>query len=242
LVRESRSQGLEGSSSSDLGPVQVEAAPIRQKVTAALRRAIELGTLQAGDRLVEKDLCARLNVSRSSLREAFRDLEVSGLVTNLASRGLIVASLSLEDILGIYRVRAAIELMLAAEFVKNADEEDIAELKAVVKQMKTATTLQAATLDAHRAFYEVWCRGAGNPFALEVMRNIQLRLSIIRSKTLTPSFLRKNAEGRAEIVESMTRRDTAGAQRLIRSHITFAANAALQAAGFPKVDVISSSP
>jgi DNA-binding GntR family transcriptional regulator len=219
-----------------LGPVRVEAAPLRQRVTAELRRAIELGTLAAGERLIEKDLCARLGVSRPLLREALRDLEVNGIIKNVPPRGMVVAQLSREEIISIYRIRGAIELLLAEEFVKHATEEDLAALRAAVKEIKAGTSSWAATLDAHRLYYDALCRGASDAFAFEFLRNIQLRIAVLRSRTLTPEYLRKNAAGREEIVRCMAKRDTAASQRAIRTHMAFALNAALEGAGFRPAD------
>lgn len=223
-------------SMNSINAVRVEAAPLRQKVTAELRRAIELGTLAAGERLVEKDLCAKLNVSRPLLREALRDLEVNGVIKNLSARGMIVAHLTRDEMINIYRVRCAIELMLAEQFVKCSTEEEIAELRAAVKEIRAATSSYAATLDAHRSFYEVWCRGAKNQFSFELLRNIQLRLAVVRNKTLTPEFLRKNAAGREEIVKCMARKDVDASRAAVRSHVNYAANAALQGAGLPPLE------
>ncbi len=55
-----------------LAPLRQETAPLRRKIAASLRAAIESGGLPPGARLVEKDLCQQLNVSRTSLREAIR--------------------------------------------------------------------------------------------------------------------------------------------------------------------------
>ena len=60
-----------------LVPIRVEAAPLRSKIIESIRHAIEHGVLKPGDRLIEKDLCERLEVSRTSLREALRELEAA---------------------------------------------------------------------------------------------------------------------------------------------------------------------
>src|ERR1700744_5721653 len=104
-----------------LVPLMQEAAPLRRKIVASLRHAIEAGELKPGDRLVEKDLCQRWNVSRPWLREALRELQAEKLVVAVP-RGLAVASISEEEAANIYQVRAALESLVAAQFAEKANE------------------------------------------------------------------------------------------------------------------------
>ena len=60
---------------------------LREQVAEKIRDAIVGGTFPPGMRLIERELCERLGVSRSSIREALRQLEVDGLVTNPPNRG-----------------------------------------------------------------------------------------------------------------------------------------------------------
>jgi DNA-binding GntR family transcriptional regulator len=112
-----------------LGPVQHESAPLRNKIIDALRRAIESGVLRPGTRLVEKDLCGQLSVSRTSLREALRQLQAEGLLVQLANRGLAVVEVSAADAANIYRVRGVIEALIVEQFVENASDDDVAALR-----------------------------------------------------------------------------------------------------------------
>lgn len=63
--------------------VTTEVAPRRREVEDKLRRAIVEGQFEPGRRLIERELCALLQVSRTSVREALRQLEAEGLVKTL---------------------------------------------------------------------------------------------------------------------------------------------------------------
>ena len=94
-----------------LAPLQQQSAPLRNKIILALRSAIETGLLQPGARLVERDLCEQLNVSRTSLREALRELQAEGVLTHTDNRGLAVVVLSRDDAMNAYRLRAVVEAL-----------------------------------------------------------------------------------------------------------------------------------
>src|ERR1700756_2767017 len=91
-----------------LGPLRQPSAPLRTKIIAALRSAIETGVLVPGQRLIEKDLCEQLGVSRTSLREALREVQAEGILEYSASRSLCVSSVSMEDAKNIYRLRSVL--------------------------------------------------------------------------------------------------------------------------------------
>lgn len=74
-----------------------------------LREQIIQGAFAPGERLSEAALSARLDVSRNTLREAFRVLAQHGLVEHVPNRGVSVASPATADVIDIYRTRRLIE-------------------------------------------------------------------------------------------------------------------------------------
>lgn len=75
----------------------------------ALRTQIIEGAFAPGERLSEAALAERLDVSRNTLREAFRVLAQVGLIEHVPHRGVSVASPSTSDVIDIYRARRQIE-------------------------------------------------------------------------------------------------------------------------------------
>ena len=71
------------------------AAPLREQVIAALRQAILDFQLKPGQRLVERELIEQLGVSRTTIREALRELTAEGLITVIPQKGAIVSAPSL---------------------------------------------------------------------------------------------------------------------------------------------------
>src|SRR6478672_1422357 len=88
-------------------------APMRKSATEsvveALRTAILVGRAGPGDRLAETALVARLDVSRNTVREAFRVLEHEGLVEHRPNRGVFVRRPSPAEARDVYRTRRILE-------------------------------------------------------------------------------------------------------------------------------------
>ena len=79
------------------------------EVAGRLRASIVSGELPPGFRLVERDMAARLGVSRTPVRQAFFALQDEGLVSACEGRGLVVSSLDADDITDIYQLIATLE-------------------------------------------------------------------------------------------------------------------------------------
>ena len=167
-----------------LVPLTMESAPLRRKIVAALRRAIETGELKPGARLVEKDLCQELNVSRTSLREALRELQTEKLILAVP-RGLIVAEISEDDAANIYQVRAVLEGLVAAQFAESANELDVEKLKDALGRLEGAYRSGdfEIILDEKKQFYDVICIGAGNAIVRDLLDHLGNRINQLRSTT-----------------------------------------------------------
>src|SRR5260370_18129806 len=82
-------------------------AALRDQVVGNLRNAIINGQFASGARLVERQMCELLGVSRTLVREALRQLEAEGWVRILPYRRPIVASMTPEEVRDLYEVRSA---------------------------------------------------------------------------------------------------------------------------------------
>ena len=89
--------------------------PLPQKLANELRDGLIAGDFTPGQRLSEQALCTRLNVSRNTLREAFRLLTKEGLLEHKANRGVFVITPTIPSVMDIYRVRRMIEYRALAQ-------------------------------------------------------------------------------------------------------------------------------
>ncbi|WP_416797631.1 GntR family transcriptional regulator [Ciceribacter azotifigens] len=85
------------------------ALTLAQRLAEQIRARLIDGELKPGQRLSEAALSGNLDVSRNSLREAFRLLTKEGLLRHEPNRGVFVATPSMASIIDIYRVRRLIE-------------------------------------------------------------------------------------------------------------------------------------
>ncbi len=82
---------------------------LAQRIAKQIRDLLAAGAFPPGQRLSEANLSAELEVSRNTLREAFRLLTAEGLLRHEANRGVFVATPTMASLIDIYRVRRTIE-------------------------------------------------------------------------------------------------------------------------------------
>lgn len=208
------------------------AAPLRQQIVAALRHAIAAQEFPAGARLIERELCERFSASRTVVREALRDLEGEGLVTTIPNRGSVVSSLSAKEVQDLYEVRASLEALAGRLFTARATEE---QLRALEEQLDLlAVTLRGsdmrASLEAKDVFYDILFEGAGNEIVRGQLKNLQTRVSLLRSITLSkPSRVEETLRELRLIVEAIRERDVDRVSELCTAHVVAASRVALRA-------------
>ncbi|MDN5925885.1 MAG: GntR family transcriptional regulator [Hyphomicrobiales bacterium] len=197
-------------------------APIRRQVEDGLREMISEGRLTPGDRLVERDLCERLGVSRPLLREAFRQLYAEGLLSNVPGRGTVVSELSIDDARETYEVRARLEAMAAENFARSANETSMAKLEARTRAVQVAQECgdPLALRRAKNDFYEVLVSGCGNAVLGQMLRLLHNRIQLLRTVTLNePGRGREAAAEIVAIFEAVNGRDDERASMLSALHV-----------------------
>jgi DNA-binding GntR family transcriptional regulator len=206
------------------------AAPLRREIENRLRTAITEGRFKAGDRLIERELCEMLGVSRPSLREALRQLEAEELVTIVPNRGPVVATVTAEEAQEIYDVRAMLEGLAARRFAENADGADIVRLREALGELeRVAEGGTCASLIAAKArFYDILLGSCGNRVIRRMLTQLHNRVSLLRATSLSqPGRINDMLAEIRLMMEAVERRDGQAAWKATINHVVHAADAAI---------------
>jgi len=147
---------------------------LAQGVFRALRSAILDGTLKPGDWLRQESLAEELDVSQTTIRDAFNQLIGEGLATRIPYKGVQVISLSESDLEDIYAMRAVLEGMaaeLAAAHITADQLQEMKELLPVTIVSNDPDTVATAR-KANRRFHEIFIEASQRRFLIRVLRQI----------------------------------------------------------------------
>ena len=203
---------------------------LRDRVVDLLRKAILAGEFKPGDRIIERQLCTAIGVSRTSVREALRHIESEGLVTNIPNKGLIVTEVTYEEAEQIYEVREVLEGLAAKMFTERASAEQVTNLEASLNRAEQLVTSGDVSgyYDECTEFSEILFKGCENQIVYDCITKLKARIAFLRSVGM--SDVRRHLESLNEfktMVSAITRRDSAAAKSACEFHVRCAARAAL---------------
>ena len=185
-----------------------------------LADAIRDGELAPGTRLREEDLAASLQMSRTPVREALRQLQAEGLLEQDAQRGMAVSRLDHQQMTELYLMRDVLEGTAARLAARHASEAEVAVLRDLV-EVEAKLGRDAKQLARHnQRFHEALYLAAHNRYLLKTLNALRDAMSLLGETTYAAAGRAKSAlaEHRA-IVEAIASGDAAAAEAATRAHI-----------------------
>jgi DNA-binding GntR family transcriptional regulator len=206
-------------------------APIRSRVLDNLRQAILERELVPGQRLIERELVELTGVSRTSIREALRELAAEGLVTTIPNKGTVVAEVTAEEARQLYQVRSALEALAGRLFVENATPAQRRALTNALRAVERAAAKGSpAMLAAKDKFYDVLFEGGGNEALRSIAGTLHARVNLLRSLSLSmPGRSAESLAELAEIVAAVQANDADAAAKACSHHVEAAGMAGFSA-------------
>ena len=209
---------------------------LRERTVEVLRRAILDFHFRPGERLIERELCDLTGVSRTSVREALRQLDTEGLVTITPHVGPTVSSVTIDEAREIYEVRSALESLAVRLCAQRASNKEIAELKDAVEHYRSAIEANdpQAVITALDSFYSIIFAACGNELVATMSQSLRMRVRYLRATTTvhhTPSWTRQSVANYRRMVRAIKRRDGDAAQAACRQQVEHASSVALKILG-----------
>lgn len=175
----------------------------------------------------ESTVAKELDVSRTPVREALRELVSEGWLEAIPHHGARVTAWTETDAREVFEIRLVLEPMAIAAACSRIDESRLAYLKTLARQMEALTASIEDNPDArneiaalNHEFHRELVEASGNKRLVNVLQSL-VRTSVIRRNInqYNPDHLRRSMQHHAEILQAIEARNPAWAESMMRSHL-----------------------
>ncbi len=211
----------------------IRRSKVYEEVAKQLERLI-LKKLQPGDKLpAERELAEMFGVSRSSIRDAIRSLELVGLVEPRQGAGTVVREVSAESLVNplttvlarqqiseLLDFRKMLEPPLAARAATHASVEEITEMEEILRRQDDKVRRGELAIEEDSEFHYNVAMASDNSVVLKVLDVLMDLLRETRERALqVEGRPQKSLAGHRRILMAIKRRDPAAAEDAMRRHI-----------------------
>ena len=210
---------------------------LHQSIVQRFHALIRDGALEHGAKLpAERVLAEQLKVSRSSVREAIRSLELQGLVVSKHGSGTFINTQSLDavaalmtstlgagetQIRDIFEVRHVLEPQLAALAAQRATPEDVERLSAILEEQQRQIMEGETGVDADTEFHFALATATHNAALVKVVSAVEDVLRQSRDQSLQrPGRPQRSLDSHHQILEMVKTGDHQGAREAMEHHLT----------------------
>src|SRR5690606_30207218 len=201
---------------------------VRDYAVEKLRNALATGLYKPGDRLVDRDLCEVLQISRTSVREALRQLQAEKLITVGPRRRISVAMLTAEDAADIYLLREMLECEAISRFVERADTASVQSLSDLYKAMRKAVDNKdiPELVSFSNQFTETILKGCGSDTIHSFGMQLMHRVGYLKATAMAePNRVGVGFDELGAVVKAVNDRNAKAAKKAMIEHIRKASEA-----------------
>jgi DNA-binding GntR family transcriptional regulator len=187
-----------------------------------LRKDILQGRLQQGEKLTEQQICDEYNVSRTPVREAFRQLELEGFIETIPNRGAFVVGFSPQDIQDMYELRKAYEVLAVRWAIERITKEEYEKLEEAFEFMEFYTQKKDAEkmMNINMKFHELIYKASHNRMLYHILSSYQLYIKQSRtSRSNTADYLDEILEEHREIFGAFRNKDADAGIAAVSKHL-----------------------
>lgn len=198
-------------------------APLKEIAYQRIKASILASDLQPGQKLLEEELAAQLNISPTPVREALARLEQEGMVRIIPRKGAHVTPISRKDVHEIYQIRRALEPLAMELSIEHIPAEELERTTSLFDLLRAETEegKRERFLESDMEFHHLTVRYCDNARLIQIIGSLSDQLRRIRTFLGTEPNLdvRQSFQQHCDILAALKERDAAQAMRLLQEHL-----------------------
>jgi DNA-binding GntR family transcriptional regulator len=195
---------------------------IRERVYLYIKDLILDGEFKTGDRLVERELAERLNISRTPIREALFRLESQGFVKTVPRKGVIVADISEKEIIEVFTILSSLEVLAVKLAVQKLDDETKGKFTACIQKVEEClqNKNEVDFSDLHSELNYLLYSSAKNTKLYEILSGLSDYIRAFAKKGYQKAGrAEQSMEEHVKIMEAIINQESDMAEYLTKIHI-----------------------
>lgn len=149
--------------------------PLKEKAYNYILEEILDGKVNSNSSIVENDICDKLGISRTPVREAFKQLESEGLIVKYTDRGVFVKDISLTDIEEICQLRKMFEVEALKYSINIITVGEIDECRSLLYGLDDNSN-SWFFFKADKSFHKLVMKYCPNHRLLEYYKNLEIQI------------------------------------------------------------------
>lgn len=189
---------------------------------SSLRKDILQGRLRQGEKLTEQQVCDEYKVSRTPVREAFRQLELEGFIDTIPNRGAFVSGFTSQDIRDMYELRKAYEILAVRWAIERITKDEFEKLEEAFEFMEFYTQKKDVEkmLNINMNFHDLIYKASHNRMLYRILSSFQLYIKQSRpSRAESDTYLDEVLQEHRAIFEAFRDKDADAAEGAVAKHL-----------------------
>ncbi len=219
---------------------------LHEDIVQQFHALIREGALKQGDRLpAERELAEQFQVSRSSVREAIRSLELQGLVVSRPGAGTFISTETLDSVVTLlastlnagtdvlrdaFEMRHLLEPPIAALAAQRATSAEVARLREILEEQQRQIDRGDTGVEADTDFHFALAAATHNAALIKVVSAVEDVLQHSRGQSLEePGRRQRSLASHRRVLARVAAGDATGAQQAMAHHLAVVEPSGLQA-------------
>lgn len=197
---------------------------LREKILESIRDAIISGKITPGSRVSEPELADRFGISRTPIREAFRQLESEGYLKVIPRKGAVVSAFTQKDVEEFYAIKSILEGYAARLACSKLSDKEIVRLQTINSRLAElcAQSDIKQFFKVHNDFHDLFIKAADNDKLREMINLLVTRFQRLRLMSLSqPGRMDISVQEHNKIIKAFCERDCETAELLVRKNAEY---------------------
>ncbi|QHI72160.1 GntR family transcriptional regulator [Aminipila terrae] len=202
---------------------------LTDEITELLRERILKGEYVIGEKIIENQIATEFRVSRTPIRDAFKQLESEGLIDYIPNRGSFAKGFTRQDMQDVYAVRSALEQLAVEWAIERITDKELEQLQNQVELMEFYTLRKDCekVMETNLSFHEIIYNSTRSRFLSHILKSYQQYVQQARRATVSDEEnLEVICTEHKEILNAVMAKDVETAKSKIASHLDNSRNRA----------------